>query len=114
MSSRAGVAGATASSDVATPPRGAVAEEAGPSTGVGSVRGWRPTRAAVVALLLGLVVTAALALTSLALYNRNESRLLGLRARELALVLTAVVPSIQTPLASAAELADATHGDPKK
>jgi serine phosphatase RsbU (regulator of sigma subunit) len=63
---------------------------------------------------MGLVVTAALALTCLGLYNRNESRLLGLRSRELGLVLTAVVPSIQTPLASAAELADATDGSPQR
>jgi serine phosphatase RsbU (regulator of sigma subunit) len=64
--------------------------------------------------LTGLVVTAALTLTCLELYNRNETRLLGLRVRELGLVLTAVVPSIQTPLASAAELADATDGSPQK
>ena len=73
-----------------------------------------PSRAAVVALLVGLVVTAALSLTSSGLYDRNENRLLGLRARELGLVLTAAVPSIQTPLASAAELADATGGDPRR
>jgi serine phosphatase RsbU (regulator of sigma subunit) len=64
--------------------------------------------------LIGLALTAALSLASLALYDRNESRLLGLRVRELGLVLTAAVPSIQTPLASAAELADATHGSPQK
>ncbi len=75
---------------------------------------WRPSRAAALALLVGLAVTAALSLTSLWLYDRNESRLLGLRARELGLVLTAAVPSIQTPLASAAELADATGGDPQR
>jgi serine phosphatase RsbU (regulator of sigma subunit) len=66
------------------------------------------------ALVLGLLLTAALAATTSILHDRNESRLLRLRARELDLVLTAVVPSIQTPLASAAELADATNGDPKK
>jgi serine phosphatase RsbU (regulator of sigma subunit) len=64
--------------------------------------------------LIGLVVTAALTVTSLVLYERNENRLLGLRVRELGLVLTAAVPSIQTPLASAAELADATNGSPQK
>ncbi len=71
-------------------------------------------RVAVVALGLGLVVTAALALTSLALYNQSENRLLRLRAREVGSVLTAAVPSLQTPLASAAELADATGGDAQK
>jgi serine phosphatase RsbU (regulator of sigma subunit) len=75
---------------------------------------WRPSRAATLALLVGLAVTATLSLTSLWLYDRNENRLLDLRARELGLVLTAAVPSIQTPLASAAELADATGGDPQR
>lgn len=75
---------------------------------------WHPSGAAVLVLLVGLVVTAVLALTSLWLYDRNENRLLSLRARELGLVLTAVVPSIQTPLASAAELADATGGDSQR
>lgn len=75
---------------------------------------WRPVRVAVVAFGLGLAVTAAFALTSLALYNQSEDRLLRLRAREVGSVLTAVVPSLQTPLASAAELADATGGDPQK
>jgi serine phosphatase RsbU (regulator of sigma subunit) len=63
---------------------------------------------------MGLVVTAALALTSLAVYNRNERRLLNLRVRELNLVLAATVPSVETPLASAAELAHATGGSPQK
>jgi serine phosphatase RsbU (regulator of sigma subunit) len=77
-------------------------------------RGWRPSGAATAALLVGLLVTAALSLTTSLLRDHNEHRLLRLRARELSLVLTAIVPSIQTPLASAAELADATHGDPQK
>jgi serine phosphatase RsbU (regulator of sigma subunit) len=63
---------------------------------------------------MGLVVTAALALTSLAVYNRNERRLLNLRVLEVNLVLAATVPSIETPLASAAELAHATAGSPQK
>jgi serine phosphatase RsbU (regulator of sigma subunit) len=74
----------------------------------------RPSRVAVVAFALGLLVTAAFALTSLRLYDSNENHLLRLRAREVGSVLTAVVPSIQTPLASAAELADATGGNAEK
>jgi serine phosphatase RsbU (regulator of sigma subunit) len=69
---------------------------------------------AAVALLLGLVVTGGFALISLRLYDQNENRLLRLRAREVGSVLTAVVPSVQTPLASAAELADATRGNHQK
>jgi serine phosphatase RsbU (regulator of sigma subunit) len=80
----------------------------------GGVSRWMPSRTAAAAFVVGLLVTAALALTSLGLYDHNESRLLKLRARELGLVLTAVVPSIQTPLASASELADATDGNVQK
>jgi serine phosphatase RsbU (regulator of sigma subunit) len=87
-----------------------------PGTGPsGSLRSRaRPSGAAVVALVLGLLVTAALSVTTALLHDHNERRLLRLRARELSLVLTAVVPSVQTPLASAAELADATNGSPQK
>jgi serine phosphatase RsbU (regulator of sigma subunit) len=59
-------------------------------------------------------VTGVLVLTSLAVYNRSERRLLNLRVRELSLVLAATAPSIQTPLASAAELANATGGSAQK
>jgi serine phosphatase RsbU (regulator of sigma subunit) len=74
-------------------------------------RGISPSRAAVAVFLIGAIVTAALALTCLQLYHSNERRLLDLRVRELGLVLGASVASIQTPLASAAELADVTGGD---
>jgi serine phosphatase RsbU (regulator of sigma subunit) len=77
-------------------------------------RGWQPSRVAFAALITGLVVTAGLSLLSLAVYNRNERRLLRLRVRELSLVLASTVPSTQTPLSSAAELADATGGSPQK
>jgi len=70
--------------------------------------------AGVIALVVGLVVTAAFALTSLVLYHDSENRLLALRAREVGSVLTAVIPSRQTPLASGAELADATGGSAAK
>jgi serine phosphatase RsbU (regulator of sigma subunit) len=73
-----------------------------------------PSRAARIVLLAGLVVTAALSLTCLGLYEANERRLLDLRVRQLGLVLTSAVPSVQTPLASAAELADTTGGDAQK
>jgi serine phosphatase RsbU (regulator of sigma subunit) len=73
-----------------------------------------PSRTAAAAFVIGALVTAALSLTALAVYNRNERRLLNLRLRELNLVLAATAPSIQTPLASAAELANATGGSPQK
>jgi serine phosphatase RsbU (regulator of sigma subunit) len=72
------------------------------------------SRAARIVVLVGLIVTAALSVTCLELYEANERRLLDLRVRELGLVLTGAVPSLQTPLASAAELADATDGNAQK
>jgi serine phosphatase RsbU (regulator of sigma subunit) len=92
----------------------AVEGAAYPPRRAGSLWRWRPSWVAVAALLTGLVVTGALVLTSMAVYNRNERRLLNLRVRELSLVLAATAPSIQTPLASAAELADATGGNAQK
>ncbi len=74
----------------------------------------RPSRPGVIALILGLVVTAALTLTALTLYDRNETRLLKLSALELSSLLSAAVPTVQTPLVSAAELADATGGNAQK
>src|SRR5215217_7523353 len=94
--------------------RSAAAEDAGASISAGAMpRGTAPWLAAAV-LLLVLVVTSALAWTSRSLYEHNETRLLNSRVRELGLVLAGAVPSIQTPLASAAALADATNGNPQK
>ncbi|HEY4897830.1 MAG TPA: PP2C family protein-serine/threonine phosphatase [Solirubrobacteraceae bacterium] len=78
------------------------------------VRRWRPSRVGAVIFIAGILATAALVVTTIVLYQNNESRLLGLRARELGLVLTAAVPPIQTPLASASELARATGGSAQK
>jgi serine phosphatase RsbU (regulator of sigma subunit) len=75
---------------------------------------WRPSRVALLVFVVGLMVTAALAVTAQVIYDRNEDRLLGLRVRELGLVLSSALPTDQTPLASAAALADATGGNPQK
>ena len=74
----------------------------------------RDRRLAAAVLVAGLIVTAALTLVSHALYARNEGRLLDLRVRELGLVLGSSLPSIQTPLASAAALAEATDGNVRR
>ena len=71
----------------------------------------RPSPVAVVTLVTGLLVTAALAVTTLLLYDRNEDRLLGLRAREVGLLLATSTAQKQSQLASAAELAKATNGN---
>lgn len=73
-----------------------------------------PFWSAVAVVLVGLVVTGILTWVSYGLDNRNEKRLLGLRARDVGTVLTVALPSIQTTLASAAALADATGGNAVK
>ncbi len=65
---------------------------------------------AVAMLVVGLLVTGVLAWVSQTNYNNNEKRLLQLRVKEVAAVLAAAQPAIETPLASAAALADATDG----
>lgn len=71
---------------------------------------WLP----VATLVVGLLVTGALALVSHDQYASNEKRLLGLRVRDAAALIAESLPSTQTPLASAAELADATSGNVQK
>jgi serine phosphatase RsbU (regulator of sigma subunit) len=65
-------------------------------------------------LVIGLVVTLALVLVSHAQYVSNEKRLLRLRVRDAGALVTAATPNTQTPLGSAAELADATGGNVAK
>jgi len=86
----------------------------GDFTETGTRSPWRLSRPALLTLALGLFITAALAVAALELYKHNEKRLLRLRARELSLVLRTAVPTLQTPLASGAELADATGGSARK
>ncbi len=62
-------------------------------------------------LVIGLLVTGVLSWISYGQYNNNEKHLLDLRVREVGTLLSASVPNLQTPLASAAALADATNGD---
>ena len=114
MSSRSVAMGAASYRDGSTGEPATAEDAVAVTIPDGPARRWNPSRAAYLTLAIGLLVTAALALTSLGLYNRNENRLLGLRARQLGLVLTTAVTSTQTPLASAAELADATGGSPQK
>jgi serine phosphatase RsbU (regulator of sigma subunit) len=66
----------------------------------------------IVVVLVGLLITAGLSFGARAVHDTNEDRLLLQRVRETAAVVTASVPSIQTPLSSAAVLAEATNGAP--
>ena len=65
-------------------------------------------------LIVGLIVTGALVLVSHSQFVSNEKRLLALRVRDANAAVAGSLPSIQTPLASAAELADATNGNVAK
>ena len=61
------------------------------------------------ALLVGLIVTAVLSWTAYVLNDHNEDRLLKLQTAEAGAVLQVVVPVIETPLSSAAQIAETTH-----
>jgi serine phosphatase RsbU (regulator of sigma subunit) len=74
----------------------------------------RNYRFAILVLLTGLLITAALAWTSFSLNERNETRLLRLDVKQAGSVLSVVLPVIQTPLASAAAIAATTDGNPQK
>jgi hypothetical protein len=74
-------------------------------------RGRWPFWPVLVVLAVGLIATGVLTWVSDTSYQHNEYRLLRLRANDVATVLTSALPGIQTPLASAAALADATRGD---
>jgi serine phosphatase RsbU (regulator of sigma subunit) len=65
-----------------------------------------------VVLVVGLVVTATMALGARAIHDDNEDRLLRQRVHEAAAVVETALPAVQTPLASGALLA-AANGRPE-
>jgi serine phosphatase RsbU (regulator of sigma subunit) len=74
---------------------------------------WSHT-ATLVVLVVGLGVTAALTLGARTVHDNNEHRLLRQRTRESGDVLSATIQSLQTPLASAAEVAEATDANSER
>ena len=74
----------------------------------------RAHAATAVVVVVGLAVTAALTLGARAVHDSNEKRLLNQRSRELGDVLGATIQSLQTPLVSAAEVAEATNASPPR
>src|SRR3954454_25403612 len=98
----------------ASPIPGAIADERTEADDTARSHARRLSTAALVTLAIGLAVTAALAIAAGGVYRHNERRLLNLRVRELSLVVSGATQSVQTPLASAAALADATDGDPAR
>lgn len=98
----------------ATRPRGGVNGEVGTLTPSGRSRSSRPHPLSIVVLVVSLALVGVLTWASWSQYNNTENRLLDLRVREAGSLLTVALPTIQTPLASAAELAQATNGDPQQ
>jgi hypothetical protein len=76
----------------------------------GSGPGARPSPLTGLVLVVGLVITALLALVAATVNARNEDRLLSLQVREAGTTLAGILPTIETPLASATAIADATNG----
>ncbi|MBV8462489.1 MAG: serine/threonine-protein phosphatase [Acidimicrobiales bacterium] len=68
----------------------------------------------LVVLVVGLLITALLAWLCWTVNDRNETRLLHIQVQEAGSVLTAAIPSVVTPPASAVDIAQATGGDPAK
>jgi serine phosphatase RsbU (regulator of sigma subunit) len=86
---------------------------AAPAVAVTSNRsGWQLHFGAVTVLLVGVLVTGGLAFGAQSVHDSNEDRLLRQRVREAAAVVTAATPAVQTPLVSAAVLAEATNAEP--
>ncbi|HEY7136208.1 MAG TPA: PP2C family protein-serine/threonine phosphatase [Acidimicrobiia bacterium] len=67
--------------------------------------------ASLVTLLVIVAFTIGLFLVTASLHNSNENRLLKQRAREAGVTVTAAVSGLQTPLSSAAQVAQATNGN---
>jgi serine phosphatase RsbU (regulator of sigma subunit) len=65
---------------------------------------------AVLVLIVGLVLTGVLVIGAARIHGSNEKRLLRQRVREAGTVIGSAVPTVQTPLSSAAVLAEATNG----
>jgi serine phosphatase RsbU (regulator of sigma subunit) len=74
-------------------------------------RRFRLHTGAIIVLVVGLLITATMALGARDLHQDNEKRLLRQRVHEGAAVLESAVPAIQIPLSSAALLAARTGGD---
>jgi hypothetical protein len=66
--------------------------------------------AALVAVGVSLALTATLTVIAYRLNRHNEHRLLDLQVKQTATVLQALLPSIETPISSAAEIAATSSG----
>jgi serine phosphatase RsbU (regulator of sigma subunit) len=77
-----------------------------PNPGAGTPHGRRTISwVSLVVLIIGVAITASVSWTTAHLNRNNEERLLRLETKQAATVLSAIVPTIQTPLSSAAGIA---------
>ena len=65
----------------------------------------------MVVVVVALGATAALSLGARAVHASNEERLLRQRVKQAGAVLSAALPTVQTPLVAATEVVQATHAD---
>ena len=94
--------------------RGTEGEDEATHAGAAAHGGRWPFWLPVGVLVVGLVVTGVLVWISASTYSSNEKRLLTLKVRDAGTLFTGAFAAIQTPLSSAAALADATNGDVTK
>jgi serine phosphatase RsbU (regulator of sigma subunit) len=73
---------------------------------------WWPHAGAIVVLVIGLLLTASIAVGTRLLRNDNEDRLLAQRVNEAATVASSSIGTSQSRLSSAASLVQATDADP--
>jgi hypothetical protein len=83
-----------------------------PEADPGDRRRWRQVWPPALVLLVALGLTAALAATSYRVSRNTEHRLLVLQVKQTGTVLQALLPGIETPLSSAAEIAATGGGSP--
>ncbi len=65
-----------------------------------------PALITVLVLVAGLLITGVLALVTATVNDRNESRLLQEQVDEAGTVVAELLPSLETPLATGAAIAD--------
>ena len=84
---------------------------AAPSRPHSAVPWYRLSATSLMVLVVALALAAGLSALTRSINNRNEQRLLNLETKQVATVLQVVLPTIQTPLASAAQAATASAGN---
>jgi serine phosphatase RsbU (regulator of sigma subunit) len=70
--------------------------------------------ATILVSVVVLAITVAMSLGARSVHNANENRLLHQRVQQAGAEIAAELPATQTPLRAAAEVAEATKGDPSR